>query len=105
MTRRKPCPRSASFGDQRGAALMIMMLIMVLGTSWAVVNAVTRASQNTLKGQVQTGDSLKLAKSVLLGFVAQDALTSDVPGRFPCPEDTSSIGGANEGKEASSCNT
>lgn len=82
---------------------MIMMLIMVLGASWAVLNAMTRASQNTLKGQVQTGDSLNLAKNALLGFVAQDALTSDTPGKFPCPESTSSIGTISEGYAASSC--
>src|SRR6185503_18875170 len=74
-----------------------------LGASWAVLNAMTRASQNTLKGQVQTGDSLNLAKNALLGFVAQDALTSDTPGKFPCPESTSSIGTISEGYAASSC--
>ena len=108
MTRRRPCPRSGRLKGQRGAALMIMMLIMVLGTSWAVVSAVTQASRNTVKSQIQTGESLRLAKNALLGYVAQQAmtLTNHVPGKFPCPEATSSIGTGVEGTTTNSiCNT
>ena len=82
---------------------MIMMLIMVLGTSWAVVSAVNQASRNKLSQQTQTGDALRLAKSALLGFVAQDALTSNTPGKFPCPEALNSIGTMNEGVRNSTC--
>ena len=77
----------------------------VLGTSWAVVSAVSQASRNTVKGQIQTGESLRLAKNALLGYISQDASTSKIPGQFPCPEALSSIGTANEGKQASSCST
>jgi hypothetical protein len=103
MTRRSSRPRSVLFAAQKGAALMIMMLIMVLGTSWAVVSAVTQASRNTLDEQKKTADSLRLAKTALLGFAAQDALTSDVPGMFPCPEATNSIGTGNEGTRNAAC--
>ncbi len=84
---------------------MIMMLVLVLGTSWALVNAISGAARNTVNEQTQTGDSLVLAKYALLGYLAQQALTSDVPGMFPCPESTSSIGTANEGTANSSCST
>lgn len=84
---------------------MIMMLIMVLGTSWALVNAINGASSNTVSAQKQTGDSLVLAKYALLGYIAQQALTSDVPGMFPCPESTSSVGTAAEGYANGSCTT
>lgn len=83
--------------SQTGAALMIMMLIMILGTSWALVGAVTQASRNTLSEQTKTGESLRLAKDAVLGYLAQQALTSDVPGSFPCPEAPGSIGTTNEG--------
>ena len=90
---------------QKGAALLIMMLMLVLGTAWAVVGAVNEASRNTVKQQVETGETLRLAKYALLGHVAQQALTSSVPGRFPCPESASSIGTASEGVANSSCTT
>ena len=90
---------------QRGMALMIMMLIMILGTSWALVNAISGASRNTVSEQTQTGDSLVLAKSALLGYIAQQALTNNVPGMFPCPESTSSVGTSIEGTTASNCST
>ena len=98
-------PNPPHYRRQRGFALMIMMLIMVLGTSWALVNAINGASSNTVSAQKQTGDALTLAKYALLGYVAQQATTSDVPGMFPCPESTSSIGTTNEGTENSSCST
>lgn len=103
MTRRirRRSPTPISF--QRGAALMIMMLIMVLGTSWAIVSAVNQASRSKLSQQTQTGDALRLAKSALLGFVAQDALTSNTPGKFPCPEPLSNFGTPNEGVKNGAC--
>jgi hypothetical protein len=76
---------------------MIMLLIMVLGTSWAVVNAVTQSSRNTLSQQQQNGDVLRLTKNALLGYSAQQASTSDVPGSFPRPEAAGSIGTNSEG--------
>lgn len=84
---------------------MIMLLMMILGTSWALVQAVSQVSRNTVNEQKITGDSLMLAKQALLGYLAQQALTNDVPGRFPCPESLTSIGGNTEGDEASSCST
>ena len=84
---------------------MIMMLVMVLGTSWALVSAINATSRNTVGEQKQTGDSLRLAKYALLGYIAQQASSSDVPGMFPCPESTSSIGGSNEGYANTSCTT
>ena len=99
-------PGAVSFRQQRGAALMIMMLIMVLGTSWAVISAVTQASRNTVNEQIKTGESLRLAKNALLGYLAQQALTSDVPGMFPCPEALTGIGTpSSEGKANSGCTT
>jgi hypothetical protein len=81
-----------------------MMLMLVMGTSWAVIRAVTEASRNTVNQQVATGEALRHAKYALLGYVAQQAITSDVPGRFPCPENAGSVGTANEGT-AGTCNT
>jgi len=98
-------PRAFSKRTQSGMALMIMLVIMVMGTSWALVNAISGASRNTVSEQKQTGSTLQLAKSVLLGYVAQQASTSDVPGMFPCPESTSSIGTSSEGEASSTCIT
>lgn len=84
---------------------MIMMLILVLGTSWTLVNAINEASRNTVAAQKQTGNVLVLAKYALLGYLAQQALTSDVPGQFPCPESLSSVNTTSEGTAATSCST
>ncbi len=84
---------------------MIMMLVLVLGTSWAMVGAITQASRNTLRAQRQTGEALKLAKDALLGYLAQQALSSNVPGSFPCPEAANSIGTTNEGMKTNACST
>jgi len=99
MDRRVPSFRQkcARYVHQKGAALLIMMLIMVLGTSWALVGAVNEASRNTVREQAKTGEALRLAKNALLGYVAQEALTNDIPGRLPCPEALGSVGSSAEG--------
>ncbi len=96
---------SATREGQKGVALILMMLIMVLGTSWALVGAVNEASRHTVNEQTQSGQSLVLARTALLGYVAQQAslTTTDVPGKFPCPEDLTSIGTANEGTAGGNC--
>jgi hypothetical protein len=93
------------FRNQGGAALILMMLVMILGTSWALVGAVNQVSRNTANEHRETGEALLLAKNALLGYLAQQALTSDVPGMFPCPEPLSNYGGVNEGVANSSCSS
>jgi hypothetical protein len=90
---------------QAGAALLLMMVVMLLGTSWALVGAVNRVSRNTVNQETKTGESLRIAKQALLGYLAQQAASSDVPGKFPCPEALDQVGTANEGTTAGTCST
>lgn len=83
---------------QRGAALLIFMLITVIATlSFFLNKLVTRSSA---RDNLTTMQTLAQAKEALIGWSAANAT---VPGRLPCPEDTTLIGSPNEGSALSPC--
>lgn len=67
---------------QRGAALLIMMVIMVLGIATVLVGSLNSSAIN-IKRQQQTSAALAQAKDALIGRAAADA---NVPGSLPCPD-------------------
>ena len=74
---------------QRGAALLAMLLILVLGGAWYFVSRLNAASANrTVDVRNQNAIVLARAKQALMGYVAQQAAIAfeDNPGAFLCPE-------------------
>jgi len=83
---------------QRGAALILMMTIIVLGIAWYTVGALSKAARSTADKEIRTGAALYAAKRALLDYVAAQAAQPDnaIPGRLPCPEPLAPAAG-NEG--------
>lgn len=67
---------------QRGAALLIMMVIMVVGILAVLIGSLNSSAINTSRQQ-QTAAVLAQAKDALLGYAASD---SNRPGELPCPD-------------------
>jgi len=74
-------------GSQRGAALMIMLVILVVGVAAILVNSLTAASIQTAR-QEQTSAVLAQAKAALIGYAVTygDTHSGQVPGYLPCPD-------------------
>lgn len=90
---------------QRGAALLVLAVILVLGASAFLIKAVNEALDRASNDRVRNAEVLQHAKAALLGYVAKEVLdlSESVPGRFPCPESPSDAGGPNEGRAGSAC--
>lgn len=91
-------PAFPSAAQQRGAALLIFMLIFVtisLSLLLSRLGSITPAPRNE-----STMQTLAQAKEALIGWSAADPTR---PGKLPCPEDTDLIGTASEGRALSSC--
>lgn len=87
-------------GRQRGAALMVMLVILVMGSAAFLVSSLSKATLNIERDKV-TADALAQAKEALIGY----AVTSENaggftarPGNFPCP-DTDAPGAPGYGDE------
>lgn len=91
--------------SQRGAALILLATILVVGVAWFAIGVLGRAAPSSVDRDLITGQSLRIAKAALLSYVAQYAARTDfdVPGRLPCPELPNSIGTALEGTAGTSC--
>jgi type II secretory pathway pseudopilin PulG len=102
-----PVRRIRNFpSGQRGAALILMVAILIVGVAWSMIGALGKAAPSQAELDIRTAQALQAAKRALLGYVAQYAARTnfDVPGRLPCPESKNSIGDPNnEGQAASSC--
>ena len=98
--------RPASRARQRGAALLVIAALLILGVAWGAFAAIKRGTVSPQEREVLTGQALLAAKQALLAYAAQYAARTDhdKPGRMPCPEALSSIGTAAEGDEAAGCN-
>ena len=79
---------------QRGATLIVMATVLVLGFAWFTVGALGRNAVTTAEREAKTAAALQAAKKTLLGHVAHyAALTNfEFPGRMPCPESLSAYG-------------
>ncbi|MCR4303059.1 MAG: hypothetical protein NUV63_02370 [Gallionella sp.] len=68
--------------NQRGAVLMIMLVIMVVGIAAVLVNSLTSSTVKTAQHE-KTAAALAQAKEALIGI----AVTyTDYPGSLPCPD-------------------
>src|SRR5258707_14559681 len=93
---------------QRGAALMLLLAVVVMGAAWFVVRGLDAmpgdftAATRTYNAQV-----LSRAKQALIGYVAMQASLAgeNNPGALPCPEAAASFNSSSgtDGKTASSC--
>ena len=92
-------PRNKHRRHQRGAAMLILMLIVMLGLITLFTFRMDRKGP-VLNADRQTAAALAQAKEALLGDSATDNITGGVqnPGRLPCPNIDNSP--SNEGKSA-----
>jgi hypothetical protein len=91
---------------QRGAALLVLLVVLVLGASWFLVSRLDAiAGAFTAIDRNRNAAVLSQAKQTLIGYVALQAVKAgeDSPGRLPCPEAPGNIGTANEGQAAAGC--
>ena len=77
--------------NQRGAALMIMIAILVVGFAALLVGELSFSAINNARQQ-RTSDALAKAKSALLGRAVSD---DNMPGSLPCPDLMTNIVGTN----------
>lgn len=105
MRSRQMQPRLAGRLRQRGFALILMAMIVIMGVVYYALGALGKGVTQGYERDQVTAASLKKAKEALLGYIAQTAaMTTDAvdsrhtnPGRLPCPESLSHAGTANEG--------
>lgn len=81
---------------QQGAALMVMMIILILGTAGFLVSSLGGISQTIQRDQKST-EALNQAKEALIAYAATqgDLAGTPRPGDLPCPD--SNNDGASEG--------
>lgn len=90
--RRQIPPRPAA---QRGMALLLIAVFLVLGGTWAIMSALNAARRDTAATRTLNGEVLRQAKAGLLGYLSVKAGADAYPGSLPCPEDPNpSIEGA-----------
>ena len=92
---------------QRGAALLVLLVVLVLGASWFLVSRLDAiAGAFTAIDRNHNAVALNQAKQTLIGYVAKAAAEGNEsnPGRFPCPEAAGNVGNpASEGTAAPNC--
>jgi len=90
---------------QRGMAALALLVVLILGSLWWLVSALSTPANRTALKRDHNAKVLQQAKAALIGYVAQQAARSDEndPGALPCPEAPGNIGGANEGIAAGNC--
>ena len=76
-------------GQQRGAVLMIMLVIMVMGIAAVLISSLSTTALKNAR-QETTSNALAQAKDALIGRAVSD---SNMPGSLPCP-DTNDDGSA-----------
>ena len=92
-------------GNQRGAALLVLLVVMVLAFLAVVVKGYGKWATPETTGRKVNAEALAQAKTALIGYVAKEVLdlTEDAPGRLPCPESPSDAGTGGEGVAANNC--
>ena len=71
---------------QRGAVLMVMLVILILGATAMLLNSLNSSTQQLARAKI-TADALAQAKEALIGYAASIVLTgSNRPGDLPCPD-------------------
>lgn len=93
---------------QSGFALLFVLVVVVLGVTYAVLNQLNAAPSFTPQRRDHNARVLNQAKQALIGYVAMKAGQSgeDDPGRLPCPEAAGDYGDpAREGIAGPNCLT
>lgn len=91
---------------QRGVALIVMMVIMVMGVTAFLVGSLNSTAIQIKRDEI-TAKSLAQAKEALIGYALSSERASGFtarPGNFPCP-DTDAPGAFGYGNEQGSCST
>jgi type II secretory pathway pseudopilin PulG len=82
---------------QRGVALMVMLVIIIVGSAAFLVSSLIRSGLQIERDQ-KTSEALAQAKEALIGYTASvDLTTSARPGDLPCPDTN------NDGIQETSC--
>lgn len=92
--------------QQRGAAFIVMLVILIIGVATFLVSSLSSAAFRTKRDEVTT-DALAKAKEALIGYALSSEKASGItarPGNFPCP-DTDAPGAIGYGDEQPSCST
>jgi type II secretory pathway pseudopilin PulG len=74
---RHTCPNR-----QRGVALMVMLVVMIMGIAAALIGSLTTTALKN-EQQRKTAEALAQAKDALIGYAVSD---SNRPGELPCPD-------------------
>jgi len=91
---------------QHGAALMLLLAVLVLGGLWYLISGIQeRSADFTAANRDKNARILNRAKQALLGYAAHQAAVSgeNNPGALLCPEPAGSAGAATEGVAAGNC--
>lgn len=96
-------PRHKATTTQRGAALIVMLVIMVMGIATALANSLSITALNTAR-QETTAAALAQAKEALIGYAIAygDTHAGKAQGYLPCP-DTVNDGSANANQGSAQC--
>lgn len=92
---------------QRGLALIVMLVILVLGTAALLVGSLSNSTIQ-IERDKQTARSLALAKDALIGYATSVNLFngSDRLGDLPCPDtDNDGVAGSASSSPALKCNS
>lgn len=90
--------------NQRGAAMMLMLVILVMGVLTFLVSSLSKARLQMERDRI-TADALAQAKEALISYAISSENTgssSARPGNFPCP-DTDAPGTTYYGDENTGC--
>lgn len=99
---RSPQHRSAH-SQQHGAALLIMLVIMVVGAATFLVRSLSRSAIQTER-DMATADALAQAKAALIAYAVtygDRATTPQVHGYLPCPDQGQNL--VQDGRANSTC--
>jgi len=92
-------PRSRN--AQRGLALTLLLVVVVLAFTYVLMSRLPLATRQTASKLEYNAKVLNQAKQALIGKMVIDAAgTDDNPGSLPCPEGPNSIGSNFEGTAA-----
>ncbi len=97
MLARRMHLRKPTHHAQRGAAMMVMLVIMVMGTAAFLVSALNSSSLQIERNK-KTAEALAQAKNALIAFAVTDS-GNNSPGSLPCPDNL----GAGAAEVAADC--
>lgn len=98
----RPLQHRPPKAEQRGAALIVMLVIMVMGAAAFLISSLSRSALQIERDKT-TAATLAQAKEALIGYAASADLASNPsaasprPGNLPCPDTN------NDGNAESSC--